>query len=235
MKTWTGTTAAMTAAMTLASMAQAGLVATFEFEAYGMTSSGTQVGLGTGDYGVIDLYAEFGGGSATSRLLNLINMNITLGSGSFVHNDANATNHWSATYSAAGFGGMAAIDSFVTVGDAVSGDPFVATLDQNFDGSIGGSVSANAGWYNPDPTNGQGVAGSDLRVFIGRFVIANADVLSNTLSVSGTIAYRPDSTSGDPSFSTSSNSITLPSSPVVPGPTGLAALSLATLVRRRRR
>ena len=226
---------AAAAALILASSAHAGAAFSFEFETYGMTSGGTQVSLGSGDYGVIDLFVEFYNDTPTTRVLNLIDMNIALGSGSFVHNDAAATNHWSATYSAAGFGGTAAIDSFVTMGDAVGGDPFVATLDPNFDGSIGGSVSADAGWYNGDPTNGQGVVGSDLRLFIGRFVIANADVASNTFSVSGTVAYRPDATAGDPYFASGSNSITLPSTPAVPGPIGLATLAAATLVRRRRR
>lgn len=227
--------AASAAVLTLASAAQAGSVANFAFETYGMTSGGTQVSLGSGDYGVIDLYADFSGGSPTARLLSLIDMNISLTSGSFVHNDAAATNHWSATYSAAALGGTAAIDSFVTMGAAVSGDPFVATLDPNFDGSIGGSVSTDAGWYNGDPTNGQGVVDGSMRVFIGRFVIANADVDGNTFSVSGVMSYRPDSTSGAPSFASSSDSVTLASIPVVPGPMGLATLAAATLIRRRRR
>ena len=222
-------------AVMLGASAQAGTVdLEFEVNGYGMTSGGSQVAMGAGDYGVMDLYVTFNTGSPVTKVLSLIDMNIGLDSGSFVHNDAAATNHWSAQYSAAGLGGDAAIDSFVTMGPSVSGDPFVATLDPNFDGSIGGSVSADAGWYNGDPTNGQGVVNGDYKVFIGRFVVANADVIGNQLSISGTVSYRLDgSTPGDPSFQAGSIVYTMPSTPVVPGPAGVLAIAGIAVARRR--
>jgi hypothetical protein len=222
----------LTATAFIVGSAHAGAAFSFTTDMYGMTAGGATVAMGAGDYGVIDLFVQCHTGDPATRLLSLIDMDITLASGSFVHNDADATGHGNAFYSKAGLGGTAAIDSFVSMGDFSSGDPFVATLDPNFNGSVAGSVSADAGWYNDDPTNGQGVVGASFTVFIGRFVIAQSDVIGNSLTVNGTTSYN----FGSPGvfFDSDTEVFAMPSTPVVPGPVAVTSLLGLAAARRRR-
>lgn len=217
----------------LAGAAHAGAAFSFSVDMYGVTGGGATVAMGAGDYGVVDLFVQCHTGDPATRLLSLFDMDITLASGSFVHHDADAEGHWNALYSKAAFGGDAAIDSFVSMGDFSGGDPFVTTLDPSFDGSVAGSVSSNAGWYNDDPTNGQGVVGGAFQVFIGRFVIAQSDVIGNSLTVTGTTSYN----FGTPGvlFDSDTEVFSMPSTPVVPGPMVAASLLGLAGVRRRAR
>lgn len=204
----------------------------FTADAYGADSNGNRVGLGSGDYAVIDLYATaaFSG----LRLLNLGQMDIAIDRGLFQHHDIDAEGNWSASFSKADFGAKNAIDSFLTLGalDA-SGDPFVALTDPSLDPAMSGSFQTGGGWYNGDPFNGQGDASdSELDIFIGRFVLTSANAAGNTFDVSGTMSYN----FGSPGvyFVTDSISVALPGT-AVPGPAAASVLAGLAMFRRRRR
>ena len=204
----------------------------FTTDAYGAQSDGTRVALGSGDYTVIDLYAT--ASFSSLRLLSLIDMDIDIERGSFKHHDLDPVGNWSAAFTKDSLGAKSAIDSFVTMGDPLgSGDPYAAALDPSFDGSIAGSVSAGAGWYNADPTNGQGnLTYPDLDIFIGRFVLSASESAGNRFSVSGNFAYN----FGFPGveFGDGTAEVLLPGT-AVPGPVAAVALAGLGLVRRRRR
>lgn len=216
-------------ATSLASPALAGTVFDFSADIYGATNDGTRVAIGSGSYGVIDLYLTNTSFSSL-RVLNLIEMSISLDSGSFVHDDASGTGRWSAAWN---IGGNPAIDSFVTLGAMSGGVPYAASLDPSFSDDTAGSVSADAGWYNASPTNGQGDVAFGGSIFIGRFVLASSDVLGNRLSVSGNIGWNYQYPGAY--FDNDSQVFALPSVPGVPGPSGIPAIALLGLARRRRR
>ena len=206
----------------------------FEFttDAYGAQADGARVALGSGDFTVIDLYAT--ASFSSLRLLSLIEMDIDIDRGSFKHHDLDPLGNWSATFTKDGLGAKSAIDSFVTMGDPLgTGDPYAAALDPSFDGAIAGSVSMGGGWYNADPTNGQGdVEFDDLDIFIGRFVLSASESVGNRFSVSGSFAYNY----GYPGveFGEGTAEVLLPGT-AVPGPVAAIVLAGFGLVRRRRR
>lgn len=207
---------------------------TFEFtaEIYGQTASSGQLAAGTGTHTVLDLYLTNNSGDDL-KLLNLYNMNISLDQGSFVHDDASTTGgNWSATYNT--LGGNVAIDSFVTMGAMNGSDPFVSTLDLNFDGAIAGSVSTDAGWYNADPTNGQGLVDAGGRVMVGRFVVMNDLATDTSFTVSGDLSYNFQVPGVY--FDNDSQVFTMPSmTSVVPSPVGALAFAAFGLAGRGRR
>jgi len=86
-------------------------------------------------------------------------------------------------------------DSYVTIG-AEQGDPSGTVLDPGFDDSgaaEGLGFGGASGWYNLPPTNGLGTAGSDLRVFIGQFVVPSAAFVPGLrLYFSGTVGANCD-------------------------------------------
>lgn len=207
--------------------------ATFDFTAdiYGRSAGSGRLTVGTGTYTVLDLYLS-NTTSDSLRLLSVFNLDIELGDGVFVHDDADADGHWSAAYST--IGGDGTIDSFVTFGAMTNDDPYTAALDPNFDGEVAGSVSTNAGWYNADPTNGQGDVGLSGQVFVGRFVIANDLASATTFSISGDLAYNFQSPGV--LFDNDTKVFTLPAAPAtVPGSVGALSLIAAGLARRGRR
>lgn len=217
--------------------AMAGSEFSLTADIYGSSGSGSQSTAGTGTHTVLDLYLDNVSGS-DRRLLSLFNLDVSLGQGDFVHDDADTVGggdgNWSATWNT--LGGNAEIDSFVTLGAMSGADPFAASLDPNFDGAVAGSVSSGAGWYNNDPNNGQGNAATEERVMIGRFVILNDLVSETTVTVAGEYSYNYQAPGVY--FSGMSGSFTLPaaSTPAVPGPVGMlafAALGLAGRGRRR--
>lgn len=222
-------TLAATLACGLTSPALAGTVFDFTADIYGATNDGTRVEIGGGSYGVIDLYLTNTSFSSL-RVLNLIDMSISLDSGSFVHDDASATGRWSAAWN---IGGTPAIDSFVTMGAMSGGVPFAAALDPSFSDDTAGSVSADAGWYNASPTNGQGDVAFGGSIFIGRFVLASSDVLGNRLTVSGNIGWNYQYPGAY--FDNDSQVFALPSGPAVPGPSCVAVIASLGLARGRRR
>ena len=204
--------------------------ATFEFTAdiYGRTASSGQLAAGTGSHTVLDLYLTNNSGDDL-KLLNLHNINISLEQGSFVHDDASSTGNWSASFNS--LGGNVAIDSFVTMGAMSGSDPFASSLDPNFDGAVAASVSTDAGWYNSDPNNGQGLVDAGDRVMVGRFVVMNNLATDTSFTVSGELSYNFQVPGVY--FDNDSKVFTLPA--VVPGPTGLIAIAAFGLVGRRRR
>lgn len=114
-----------------------------------------------------------------------------------------------------------------------SGDPFATSLDPGFDRSDAGRVSSGAGWYDSDPFNGQGgVTLPELRVLVGRFVIAAPDVAGNRFTATGILSDNR----GYPGveFATSSIVVDLPDT-VVPVPVTALGFAGIGLFRTRRR
>lgn len=215
------------AAAVITAPTMAGATFTFSADIYGRTADSGRLAAGRGTHTVLDLYLVNHGG-ADLRLLSVFNIEIALGMGEFVHHDGDPVGNWSATYNA--FGANTAIDSFATFGD-MSGDmPFAAALDPNFDGSMAGSVSLNAGWYNDDPANGQGNVVDGGQVFVGRFVVDPAGT-ETTFSVSGDLSYNFQTPGVF--FDADSQIFTLPA--VVPSPLALAVLGGIGFVGRGRR
>jgi hypothetical protein len=218
-------------ALSAASPALGGTTFNFSADIYGSTADSGPLAAGQGTFTVLDLYLT-NTSADDLRVLSLFYVNIALGDGEFVHHDASGGGQWSAAFNA--FGANSKIDSFVTFGAGSGSGPFAASLDPNFIGSVAGSVSANAGWFNGDPNNGQGNVAAGDRLFIGRFVIANTLAADTTFSVSGDFSYNFQSPGV--SFDSDSQVFTLPSStPAVPGPLAVAALAGVGLVGRGRR
>lgn len=238
-------TLALTMALGLASSSFAGAWSAFSTDTYGVTSDGTRVDLGAGTYGVVDLYIDNLTSSVDFRILNLYDMTITLDHGGFVHNDLagdDPADSWDAIYSAATIGNNTntptgenpAIDSFVTFGFESDGDAFQAILDPSFDQAVDAStLPTDVGWYLPGGST-QGDLASGESIFVGRFVIANADLADNELTINGTYAYNYQS----PGVYTNSDGVTIDlgaTVPVVPGPLAVAGFAAIGLVRGRRR
>jgi len=66
----------------------------FTADMYRVDANGDTVASGAGIYGVFDVYASFNAGGL--RVLNLMDMTISLSTGDFIHNDADGTGRWSA-------------------------------------------------------------------------------------------------------------------------------------------
>lgn len=206
---------------------------TFDFSAdiYGRSAGSGRLPVGTGTYTVLDLYVS-NTTSDSLRLLSVFNLSIELGDGVFVHDDADADGQWSAAYST--IAGDGTIDSFVTFGAMTNDDPYTAALDPNFEGEVAGSVSTNAGWYNADPTNGQGDVDASGQVLVGRFVVANDLASATTFSISGELAYNFQSPGVH--FDNDTKVFALPAAAAtVPGSVGALSLIAAGLARRGRR
>jgi hypothetical protein len=140
----------------LGAAANAGTVTmSFTADMSRVDANGNTVSSGAGTYGVFDVYASFNAGGL--RVLNLMDMTISLSTGDFIHNDADTAGggngYWDASYDA--IGAVVGADSFVTMGTA--GTPNAAALDMNFadtgSSTDAGSISADAGWYASDPTS----------------------------------------------------------------------------------
>ena len=224
----------------LGTAVQAGTVTmSFTADMSRVDANGNTVASGAGTYGVFDVYASFNAGGL--RVLNLMDMSISLSTGDFIHNDADTAGggngYWDASYDA--IGAVVGADSFVTMGTA--GTPNAAALDMNFadtgSSTDAGSISTDAGWYASDPTSGWGDVDVNNKVFLGRFVIADGGSASGvTLSFGGTLAYNFQ-TPGAPNFLSDTQVFTMPTagSSAVPGLGGLAAMAGVGLVGRRRR
>ena len=151
-----------------------------DFGGFTLTSQVVQGALD--EYRVVRAYAQFT--SATDVLLNVYDASLTLSQGATtipgflqasdpdLGADASfrpllfkpATEAW--TY-----------DSFVTIGAEQGNHSNGTVLDPGFDdtGAAGGlGFGGMSGWYNLPPTNGLGVAGEDLRVLVGQFVIGSS-------------------------------------------------------------
>ncbi len=205
----------------------------FTADIHGATADYGILDAGHGTRTVLDLYVT-NTSDDPLRLLSLFGVTVSLSDGDFVHDDADTANggdgDWSATFSQ--LGGNTSIDSFVTFGPMRVQTPFAAQLDPNFDGSIAGTVSADAGWFNPNPSNENGNVGSYDRVFVGRFVVNNSTLRDDTtFSIQSKFSYNFQSQGVY--FDSDSQVFTLPS--VVPGPLAMVAFAGIGLAGRGRR
>jgi MYXO-CTERM domain-containing protein len=183
---------------------------------------------GADTWAVIDLFANFD--SATDNLLNVFNMSISNSDGSLFYN-ASAPPFIPASFKPNVFGGALppgwAADSFVTIGNDQTAASNGTSLDPGFNDANAlatGVIGPGAGWFNVPPTNGQGTAGADLKVLVGRFSIVGIPASAVNLNVSGSAA-----------FNTGQNAAGSGSFAYVPAPGALALLGLAGLAGRRRR
>ena len=176
----------------------------------------------------VDVYAMFTVG--TDKLLNVFNMNISLGGATnFIQNDV-AGGAWQPLPNF----NPAVDDSYVTIGQA-PGFSNTTGLDPNFSNNFSTLPPApNAGWYNSNPsaftatagavTVNQNDTGATLGVMIGRFVLAGVADVQRTLVVNGFA-----------SFNTGANGSSAKTFTYVPAPGALALLGLAGIAARRRR
>jgi len=180
--------------------------------------------LGLSEYAV---YAVFDG--ASDEVLTVFDANITTTTG-FYHNSIGGGQQSALPYTNAMT--LASdnpdADSFVTIGHS-TGDGNETTLLPTFDVSAflgGNSIGVNAGWFNIEPLNDQGVPDSRGRVLIAVLTPLN-DRTGRAGIVRGTLTVGYDDGQFPPSFATASF--------ITPAPGALGLLALAGLVGRSRR
>ena len=224
-------------ALSVASMVSADFAGFYSAGWSGANYDGTTGAIGTTDYCVLDVYAQFDGqetfGPAVDqRVLSIFNANVEMDGGSaFVHNDI-AGGNWMPNFSFdnPGAGSAPWVDSFVTIG----GDPGPTnntSADGNLDPQVTATLSENAGWFTGAPAAAQGLVDAQLRTFIGRFVVAyDASVIGETLNMTTNGSYNFGIGTGTFFMGETSGSWT-----IVPAPGALALLGLAGVVSRRRR
>ena len=150
----------------------------------GYAWSGSTFGGSTSGY-VVDLYLEFT--SSSDILLNVYNFNDSNTGASYYQ--ALTAAGWAPNLQAGPFetDDAKAFDSFIAIGGVVAddgaGNPTQmagngVAVDPNFGGNTAAGPLANAGWYNGNPNNPIGTAGSELLVFMGRFSIEGSDGFS---------------------------------------------------------
>ena len=209
---------------------------------YYAADGSTETDLAGASYAVIDLYAQFnaantdGFNNADSHMLSAFNWNFTSSTGSFEHSDlTGAAGSWKPSFSFDIPGtANSNIDSFITIGGGVGASAAinVTTPDPNLGGASAGDIfNANVGWFLNPPTSTQGdVVGSDLEVWLGRFVVTGDQARDGaSFGVSGTIGYNygqgTGSFSGDVSGSFLYGEI--------PAPGAIALLGLGGLKKRK--
>ena len=172
---------------------------------------------------VVEVYAVFD--DPTDRLLNVFNVNASMSTG--------PVSEWKATFHQASLDGAIPpsfvplpflppgpewlYDTYVTIG-AEQGDLTNGTMldpdfvDSNFTGAS--EISGTAGWYNMPPTNGFGLAGSDLRVKLGQFTVTAEQYTPGLmLGFSMTVGYSND---GLVDFGAATRQFPYPSGAMVP-------------------
>ena len=197
----------------------------------GYAWSGATFGGTTSGY-VVDLYMEFT--SMDDVLLNVYNFNdVNLGT---TYYQGLTAAGWAPNLQAGPFETDDAkqFDSFIAIGGVVAEDAGTGmptqmagngvAVDPNFGGNTAAGPAANAGWYNGNPNNPIGTAGSELLVFMGRFSIEGSDGFSLEGSEGWATFNEGLGTPGQQQGFT-----------VVPTPGALALLGLAGLAGRRRR
>jgi hypothetical protein len=172
------------------------------------------------------IYAQFD--DPTDKLLGVIDANITTTTG-FFHNSIIGDQQSALPFTSA----MTAMsdnpdaDSFVTIG-LFNGDGNETTLVPTFDVDAflnGNSIGVDAGWFNFDPLNDQGVPDGRGLVLIAVFAPTN-DLKGKSGVVSGVLTVGYSIGGPVPEFGTDSF--------ITPAPGALGLLALAGVMGRRR-
>lgn len=203
---------------------------------YGMNLDGTTGAVGSTDYVVIDVYAQFDTNESDgfpwqdSTVLSMFDANISMSDGrDFQHHDI-AGGSWNPGFSLdlPSAGGLPWVDSFVLIG----GDPGTTNntnLDPSFDPSTGGQVPVGAGWFTGSPEALQGRIDGLGRTYVGRFVVESAGAIGTSLSFDSQMSYNYGIGTGT-YFGNGANSWE-----IIPAPGAIALMTLAGIVSRRRR
>jgi hypothetical protein len=203
---------------------------------YGVNLDGSTGVIGSTDYCVIDIYAQFdinesdGYSHADSTVLSIFDANVSMSdSRDFQHNDVVAGS-WNPGFSLdlPGNGSLPWVDSFVTIGSQ-PGALNSTTLDPNFNPSNTGEVPVGAGWYTGSPADLDGRVNASLRTFVGRFVVDTAGAIGESISFDSQMSYNYGIGTGT-FFGQGSDSWD-----IIPAPSALALLGIAGVISRRRR
>lgn len=210
---------------------------------YGMNLNGTTGDIGSSDYVVIDIYAQFndqgtdGFPYTSSTVLSLFNSNIWMSDGRHFNHAETAGGSWHPGFSLdlPSIGSHPGVDSFVLIGGSPGGSNNTE-LDSNFNPSTGGQVSTGGGWYTGSPAALQGRVDGDLRTWVGRFAILNNDAIGESITFSATTSYNYGLGTGTWFGTNSSITVTIPGVPV-PEPSalwliGMGGAGLATIRKR---
>jgi len=128
-----------------------------------------------------------------------------------------------------------AFDSWVSIGLSPDNNGGTSLLDPNFNGcdgcfADGGAIVNNAGWFNSNPPNNQGLAGADKKVELAQFAFSwPPDPQRGFLAISGAIWLT--TTVG--TFTNQGVNASFPHPP--PSPGALPLLGLAALAGSSRR
>jgi len=173
------------------------------------------------------LFAVFDDGGDV--LVNVFNSNIATNTG-FFHNSINGGQQSALPFTSAqsAVSDQPDADSFVTIG-LMTGDDNQTILDPFFDVDhflIGNGLGTNAGWFNINVFNGQGIPDEQGRVPIAVFTPLN-DAEGNPGIVSGTLEVGYGDVNGDAQYGIASF--------ITPAPGALGLFALAGLTGRSRR
>ena len=170
-------------------------------------------------YHIVEVYATFD--DPSDRILNVYNVSAALvnpsnpaAQAAFFHAD-DPDSELPPSFQPLGYmppGEAWRHDTYVTIG-AEQGNMMNGTildpsfLDQKFVQT--NAISDNAGWYNIPPTNGFGVAGDDLKVLLGVFVVSEQSYAPGLrLEFGGTVGYV---NGGQLDFDSATRSVSYPS------------------------
>jgi hypothetical protein len=165
----------------------------------------------------------------TDVLVNVFNSNITTNTG-FFHNSVNGGGQSALPFTSAmtNASDHPDADSFVTIG-LTTGDGNQTLLDPFFDEAhflFGNGLGTNAGWFNINVFNGQGIPDDMGKVLIAVFTPLNGPS-GQAGVVSGTLEVGYGDANGDAQYGFASF--------ITPGPGGVGLLALAGVLGRLRR
>ncbi len=128
-------------------------------------------------YRVVDVFAAFD--DPASTVLNVFASLIDTSTGvEFHHNDANTLSGSAGAWNVGGTVDLPALgvvpdnDSFVLIGGPVPGVGNTTSLDPSFDPGTGGTIAPDAGWFNSNPPNAQGLVDPVTgRTWVARLIV----------------------------------------------------------------